>query len=850
MDEHLKVAIEKMKNGEEEGFNKVYSETYNRVYFRAKNLLRNEEDAQDLVQIVFVEAYKCISTLQSSEALYSWLEGITYRQAMKVFRKKKEVLLTEEAEGLFDTLENNDTSTMPELTADQKATSSIIMGIIEELPELQKTAVVAYYFDSFKVEQIAEMMECSVNTIKSRLNYARKYIKERVEEKERKEGYTLHVFGLPVLWFAIKSLSEETTLTVQAAQGIYNSCCVSVGLQAAALGMTSAGAAASGTATGAAGTTAGASTAGTTAASGMAEAVGGAAKAAGIGAKIAALGTTAKIGLMATAIVAAGTVAGGGAYVVDTKILSPAAESQQAVEAGTENTAEDLSQLFGLYKSDEEGTVIKENPLYATKVSDTEYRFYRKDLSRAFANHEYVNFVSELPEGYEIVSMRQEKENIEYADDIEAEAGGFIAFNVNTREDLVIEISMDQASTEAGDAKEIAENAENAAGTEDSTQALEQGNGTAGTAGTSVAEAVDAEPLVLSKEDQEQISAFVGIAYIYEYDFSNISSGKPLRDGYSDAETCLSMIMEYCDGVSEKEELPYNWYNWNVTKQEMNDFCLYGLGIEIPSNFSYRCGFKYTDTNEEYAYVAIENSKLVDTCDLWLDQIIGHGAQVTSQDEENVTITGKFSIDSEGMGTDVTEYSYKLTGVLSGHEEILGGITIKDYQVTEGADAASEPQSNVDYHKMAELCKTLIDQSHEGESSYYYVYDIDKDAVPEFILKEGTCEADFEQVIYKFDGKKMNEIGRTGGGHVSSLYGYENKPEMICVMAYMDYVAIWSYDLKKDTMIQDEIEVGFDNYETYIKKVLNSLSEKTYEIEYCEGTDTNSIYNNIMRTIE
>ena len=97
-------------------------------------------------------------------------------------------MLTEETEGMFDIIENNDISSMPELTADQKATAEIVKGIIEELPELQKAAVVAYYFDGLKVERIAELMECSVNTIKSRLNYARKYIKERVEEKEKKEA--------------------------------------------------------------------------------------------------------------------------------------------------------------------------------------------------------------------------------------------------------------------------------------------------------------------------------------------------------------------------------------------------------------------------------------------------------------------------------------------------------------------------------------------------------------------------------------------------------------------------------------------------------------------------------------
>lgn len=75
MEDSLKKAIEQMKNGEEKGFNEVYSATYNRVYFRARQIMKKEEDAQDLTQIVFTEAYKSIHTLQASEALYSWLDA-------------------------------------------------------------------------------------------------------------------------------------------------------------------------------------------------------------------------------------------------------------------------------------------------------------------------------------------------------------------------------------------------------------------------------------------------------------------------------------------------------------------------------------------------------------------------------------------------------------------------------------------------------------------------------------------------------------------------------------------------------------------------------------------------------
>ena len=242
MEDYIKKAIEQMKRGEEKGFNTVYSATYNRVYFRAKQIMKKEEDAQDLTQIVFTEAYKNIHTLQTVEALYGWLDGITYHQGMKIYRKQKDVLLTEEAVGMFEEIESNDISSMPELTADQKATAEIIKGIIEELPELQKTAVVAYYFDGLKVEQIAEMMECSVNTVKSRLNYARKYIKNRVEEKEKEEGYRLHVFGLPVLWYALKKLAEETSLSVYAAEKVYGEACANVGLEATPLSTSMAGA--------------------------------------------------------------------------------------------------------------------------------------------------------------------------------------------------------------------------------------------------------------------------------------------------------------------------------------------------------------------------------------------------------------------------------------------------------------------------------------------------------------------------------------------------------------------------------------------------------------------------------
>ena len=353
MKDNLLQAIQQMKNGEEKGFNEVYSETYRRVYNLAKLKTRTEEDACDLTQIVFVEAYKSIHTLQAPEALISWLYGITNRQAVKFGiknKRDKEFLVSEEAEGIFEAQESLDTATMPELTADQKATSEIIKGIIEELPELQKEALIAYYYDGLKVEEIAQAAGCSVNTIKSRLNYARKYIRERVEEKEEKEGYRLHVLGLPVLWYALHSMAEDNKLTVQAAQQIYNGACAEVGLQPTAI-LASANAAGATTAATAAGEAA--------AVTGEAAAGAGAATA-GIGAGMASLSLTAKAWIVAGAVAVAGLGTAGVVKLANrpveevsqktTEVVETLAETQQTetVAAKTEEalpaTIEELSE--------------------------------------------------------------------------------------------------------------------------------------------------------------------------------------------------------------------------------------------------------------------------------------------------------------------------------------------------------------------------------------------------------------------------------------------------------------------------------------------------------------------------
>ena len=324
VDPKLKSAVEKLKSGNDEAFNEVYQKTYNYVYFRAKQVMKNEDDAMDLMQIVYMEAYKSIKNLDKAESVYSWLSSITFRQGMKIFQKKKEILLDEDFENIFDSVETSDIDSRPELSLERKEQQRLVAELIDSLPEVQRATMVAFYYDNIKIEEIAEVMDCSVGTVKSRLSYARQALKKKLEAAEKNGGVKgagkMALTGA-VIFGAVQILSEETVLAAPVAAGVFTNICSGLGIAAtgaAIAGTALAGGAGISAATGTvAGTATAAGIAGTAAAGTAATAAGTAATAAGTaaaaGAGTAAAGTAAGAAGAAagTAATAAGTAAAG-----------------------------------------------------------------------------------------------------------------------------------------------------------------------------------------------------------------------------------------------------------------------------------------------------------------------------------------------------------------------------------------------------------------------------------------------------------------------------------------------------------------------------------------------------------
>ncbi|MCD7907192.1 MAG: sigma-70 family RNA polymerase sigma factor [Clostridium sp.] len=249
----LKIAA-LVKQGDAQAFEELYRLTYKYAYFHAKSILHDDDEAWDLVQETYIAVYQHIDSLREERYVKSWISGIIFNLGMKRLRKKRDLLLDEDKDFLFEAVEDGSIGISPEKALDSKETSAIVREVIDQLPALQKAAVIAYYFDEKTVAVIAEEAMCSENTIKSRLNYARKAMKDSIQKKERQMGVKLHAVTGPIIVFVLRDMFNSMIVSGQKARYTWIGIRKSLGL--AGLAAQAAGA---GTAGGAGNTTAAAS---------------------------------------------------------------------------------------------------------------------------------------------------------------------------------------------------------------------------------------------------------------------------------------------------------------------------------------------------------------------------------------------------------------------------------------------------------------------------------------------------------------------------------------------------------------------------------------------------------------
>jgi RNA polymerase sigma-70 factor (ECF subfamily) len=149
--------IAKAKRGDVEAYNLLVSRWERRVFNYLLRLVRNREDAMDVSQDVFLKAYQNLPKLDDVAKFAGWLFRIAHNEAYSLLRKRKpEGELPPETGGVT-------TGLLPlEL-------SLAVETALNRLTDDQREAVLLKVYQGFKFEEMAEILECPVSTVKSRL---------------------------------------------------------------------------------------------------------------------------------------------------------------------------------------------------------------------------------------------------------------------------------------------------------------------------------------------------------------------------------------------------------------------------------------------------------------------------------------------------------------------------------------------------------------------------------------------------------------------------------------------------------------------------------------------------------
>ena len=201
----IKELVLSAKNGNKKAFDKLYELTSNDVWFTCVSLLKDEENAKDIMQETYITAFLKLDTLNDEQKFCGWIISIAVNKCKNKLKGKVEYQIDDE---VLITEAETDELMLPEEYITKAEKRKVLLQIMEDtLSFNQYQTVLMFYFDEMSISEIAQGLEISEGTVKSRLNSSRAKMKTAIEDYENKSGDRLH--GVVFVPFFTTIFKEE-----------------------------------------------------------------------------------------------------------------------------------------------------------------------------------------------------------------------------------------------------------------------------------------------------------------------------------------------------------------------------------------------------------------------------------------------------------------------------------------------------------------------------------------------------------------------------------------------------------------------------------------------------------------
>lgn len=162
----------------------LYSRHHVRLYRFLVRLVRNEAMAEELMNEVFMECWRKADSFEGRSAVSTWMMTIAHNRAVSLMRKRSEASLDEDYAAQIP-----DSEDTPEVVSQKRSKAEVMRTCMEKLSSEHREIIDLVYYHDKSVAEVADIVEIPVNTVKTRMFYARKKLAELMRDAGLDRGW-------------------------------------------------------------------------------------------------------------------------------------------------------------------------------------------------------------------------------------------------------------------------------------------------------------------------------------------------------------------------------------------------------------------------------------------------------------------------------------------------------------------------------------------------------------------------------------------------------------------------------------------------------------------------------------
>jgi RNA polymerase sigma-70 factor (ECF subfamily) len=169
-------------------FRTIMERNNRRLYRIARGILRNDAEAEDVVQEAYVNAFTHLDGFRSDSSLTTWLARITMNEALGRLRRERlavnlDTFETQRTEAQIIQFPQTVASDDPERTMAQREILQLVERATDNLPEIFRIVFITRVIEGMSVEETANLLGLRTETVKSRLHRARRLVREQLDKQ-------------------------------------------------------------------------------------------------------------------------------------------------------------------------------------------------------------------------------------------------------------------------------------------------------------------------------------------------------------------------------------------------------------------------------------------------------------------------------------------------------------------------------------------------------------------------------------------------------------------------------------------------------------------------------------------